>query len=229
MAIGYDTKSSTSGIGVASLNIPPFAPSGSAGYLFCGAGGSTGVAVSVSSVTRNAGAESFTELWDLAHASTGAGSSGHRLINPAVGSYTVVVTFSTTCDDCVAGVVSLTGVHQTTPEGTPVTAQGTSTAPSVTVTAADDEWLEDFCYCGNAGGPTFVADANQIERFKHLGAGYGWGNGGSSTQLGSVAGDVMSWTIGASSVWTIGAVAIKPAAAESPPPPPVMAAQQRMG
>lgn len=57
-----------------------------------------------------------------------------RLVNPASGANTVAVTASTTVNALSAGSVSFTGVDQTTPIGTPATAFGFSTTPSVAVT-----------------------------------------------------------------------------------------------
>ena len=105
----------------------------------------------------------------------------------------------------------MTGVHQTTPVGTPVTAEGTSTTATVTVgSVGADDLLVSNLYSGWNGAIPGASETEQWEQI-HSAVVTGAGN----TQLGS-AGGVMSNTqtlAGFSDDWILGAVAFKPAAA----------------
>jgi len=225
VAIGYDNANSVIGTGLSSITIPAFAVAGADRCIVVGVNGVKGTATSTSSVVRN-GSETFTPDWNVTNVSGWEQhNSGHHFANPATGSYSIVVTLAAITDYIAAGAISLTGVHQTTPVGTPETASGTGTTASVTVTAADDEWLVDMC---GVEANAITVGADQTARVEIDDATSSFSSIGMSHQLGSVAGDVMTWTC-ASVDWVIGAVPIKPAVAAIPPPPPPMAAQQRMG
>jgi hypothetical protein len=74
-----------------------------------------------------------------------------RLVAPTVGTHSVVVTTSLTTSATSAGSVSFVGVNQSTPVGTPVTAFGDSTTPSVTVTGTTaGNLVIDASCCGKA-------------------------------------------------------------------------------
>lgn len=179
--------------------------SGSDRAVFIGSGvfaGSAGMA----SVTY--GGSGCTELWDVLFDSDSVSSSGHYLAGNPSGSQTVVATADTGSPaEHSVGIVSMTGVDQSTPVGTPVTATGSADPSTVTVAApASDSLVVDTVV---RNGVSATVGANQTERFS-TGIGnflfhYG------STQLGSDGG-VMSWSGGAC-LWGIGAVEFKASAA----------------
>ena len=131
----------------------------------------------------------------------------YRLIAPATGTHSVTVTFSGTPADYELGATSFTGVHQTTPLGTPVTATGNSSAISGTISSASGEWGFDAVVWQTSVTDGATADSGQTERNNKLGITSGLGN---STKDGA-ASVVMSWTISASHRWATVVVPIKPA------------------
>lgn len=225
MAITFDAANSASAAVASSVTIPAFAVAGDNRLIFVGVGAQGGTATTTTSVVRNT-TETFAEPWDFKYQPSGQEhhNSGHYFVAPATGSYSIVCTIAATEDVIIAGAISLNGVNQASPVGTPGTASGTSATASVTVTAADDEWLCDFCLVGNTA---ITVGADQTSRFEIDNANSTGVSGGGSTQLGSVAGDVMGWTL-TSERWTIGAIPIKPYVAPAVVLPR-LAAQQRMG
>jgi uncharacterized repeat protein (TIGR01451 family) len=146
------------------------------------------------------GSQNRTDLW--------------YLVAPPSGTANVFVLLLTS-KRVVASAISFTGVNQTTPLGTFVGAAGQSTTASVNVSSGPGELVIDTV-ASNGDANTLTANAGQTERWD-LFSGTGDLNnvrGGGSTEPGA-ASVTMSWTLGASKVWAIGAVAIKPAA--SPP------------
>ena len=127
----------------------------------------------------------------------------YQLVAPATGTADVVVTFSTAPNGgAVVGVVTFTGVNQSTPLGTFVSAQGTSTTPSVNVSSATGELVFDTV---NHYWPLTVG-ANQTQRW-NTGSGNIYGAGSTESGAATVT---MSWTASGSDTWAIGAVPIKP-------------------
>ena len=177
-----------------------------------------GVGIIASNTEQNSTSVSYggigmTEMWDTP-AVQNTGAAGYRLAAPATGAQTVTSTIQdATPFTHFLGLISMTGVDQTTPVGTPVSATGTDTAPTVTVASvgADDLVVDNLMVGGSLGTVTIGAD--QTERWSQS-EGPNTGEGRGSTQLGT-AGGVMSWTLGATPVdaWAIGAVAFKPVAA----------------
>lgn len=149
------------------------------------------------------GGSGGTEMWDLS--SNIVAGSGYYIVAPATGSQTVTATLSGTTLDHILGVISMTGVDQSTPIGTPATATGNSTTPSATVSSpASDSLICDCMACDNFGSN--AAGANQTERWNVQGGYVGSENGG-STQSGADGG-AMTWTVTGGN-WLIGAVEFK--------------------
>jgi hypothetical protein len=225
----YDNFATVTGTSVATVTVPAFVVSGTDRLLVVTVGSSKGpTANSTTSVVRDSGGlnESCVEAWDLVD--NAFHSSGHYRVAPATGSYAILVTLSNLDDEVGACATSWTGAHQTTPVGTPVTgsSNGTTANPTLTVSDASDEDLViDGVHVYDA---SIAAGGDQTERANLvIAAGVVHG---CSTQLGSVAGGVMSWTGGSNLYWAAGAMAIKPSVSTPVvPPKPVMAAQQRMG
>lgn len=139
-----------------------------------------------------------------------------ELINPASGANTFQISFSNNSIDMVAGVVSFTGVHQTTPSGSCASSNGTGTAPSVNVSSATDEIVVDGIGHTDAAD-TLTAGAGQTERFDTGGA-FPIVHGGASTEVGA-ASVTMSWTISSSRNWAIIGWGVKPASGAAPSGP----------
>lgn len=145
------------------------------------------------------------------------------LKGPATGANTVAITESggSTPLTLVGGSISLTGVDQTSPVGTPVTAAGSSGTASVAVTGTTSgNMIVDAVACGSA-----ISTSTQTNRWKDNAATTsGAGNAAQSTAAagGSVT---MSYTV-TSDWWGIIAVEVKAAAGSgglssllNPPPP----------
>lgn len=213
----FDNASSTQGQAVSVLTIPAFLVGGNNRLIRVGVGSSGGTPKLTTSVVRN-GTEVFTEIWDAAAPSpaTNLHHSGHYFLNPAPGSFSIVVTLTGTEDEAIAGAVSYKDVDQASPVGTHGVAAGTASPATVTVTATADELLSDFGYAWSADGLMSVG-ADQTSRWEQE-AVAGVIGGGGSEQPGTFN-DVMSWTFASGNQWVIGAVPIRGITALPPTPP----------
>jgi hypothetical protein len=161
----------------------------------------------VSSVTYNGVA-----LSQLSTADTGnAHAELWHLIAPDTGTNTVLVTLSGTPQGIVAGAVSFTDAHQTTPAGTAVTATGTSSAPSVAASSASGELVQDVVCIDNVGN--LSVGAGQTARWNTT-TGGGWADGGGSTEPGDAT-VTMNWSSTGSGAWAIIACPVRPTAVVS--------------
>ena len=138
-------------------------------------------------------------------------------VNPPLGPNTVAITFNDPFDvadeAAVAGAVSFTGVDQTTPLGTFVSAEccaAGSSDPTVVVSSAAGELVFDTV--ARKKNPVTVGPGQSEQWNRCSDAGCSNVGGGASTETGA-ASVTMSWTP-ANDRWAIGAVPIKPA----PPP-----------
>lgn len=132
-----------------------------------------------------------------------------RLIAPATGANDVVVTLDQAADRFAIAAISLTGVNQSTPLGTFVSAfNNNSAAPSLSganvVASASGELVVD---CLAAGGtPTATVDASQTDRWNVVTGGVRCAG---STEAGAAT-VAMDWTLSGSGQWAIGGVSVKP-------------------
>lgn len=131
--------------------------------------------------------------------------TAYYLIAPDTGTHDIVVTVTGSVFDFGAGAISYTDAHQTTPLGTAVTATGTSTTPSVTVSSAADELVDDGLVIIHGG--TLSVGAGQTQRWNAIAGGFIKYAG--STE-GGAASTTMSWSNSSSQTWAIVAVPIKP-------------------
>lgn len=137
----------------------------------------------------------------------------YRVVAPASGAQSVVFTASGSFSDGAIEVVSLTGVDQTTPTGTVATAEGSSAAPSVSVTSASGELVVD-AVCGFFPAGTVTTDASQTQRVENE----SWGGNDAIAAMSTEAGAAsvtMSHTLGSSAEWSIAGVSFKPVSAAS--------------
>jgi hypothetical protein len=210
-SVAFDTATSaeeTSGDGTLSLT---HTASGSNRAAFAGAGVLGAGSAAHSGVTYDG--TSMVEIWDVAASSSQFGNAGYRLAGPNTGAVTVTST-ATGLSFALQylGVVTMTGVDQTTPVGTHAYATTFGSAPGVTVgSVGSDDLVVDhmFAQSGSASAPTVLTD--QTGRWAQ--------NDGidvhsvGSTQPGTAGGE-MSWTVPGGGVIVLhGAVAFKPAAA----------------
>ena len=182
-------------VAVRSVNLAAFGGSGSSHTGFAG--------------STTYGGVSMTELWDQVNSNDAAYfHAGYALAGISSGASTVTNTISSTPGRQAFGVITMTGVDQTTPAGTAVVTDVAINDISVTVASvgADDLVCDNLW---SRGGVTIGADQTLrntdeplvgILRFRQ------------STQPGT-AGGVMSWSSGSGETSALGAVAFKPAAA----------------
>lgn len=130
-------------------------------------------------------------------------------IAPATGTNNIIATFPANFSDCVVGGTSFLNVHQTAPVGTMASANGSSTAPSVDVTAAPSGIVIDTVV-GDING-TLSVGTSQTSRW-NIQTTNGYIRGGGSTELATSTSVTMSWTLGSSQRWAIAAVEVLPLA-----------------
>jgi len=88
------------------------------------------------------------------------------LINPPIGTFNVTLTASAN-RNLAGGAMTFTGVHQTTPVGTPASVGGQSNSTSVDVTSASGEMVVDVVAQRDPGGMgTLTAGPGQTEQYR---------------------------------------------------------------
>ena len=142
--------------------------------------------------------------------STAAGDDFTRteiwsFINPAAGPDNVSVTLNAASDGVVVGVMSFTGVDQSTPIGDQAFDTDDSSGGSVNLTSAADELVFSIITAESSGDENFSPGTATEEWDLFPG---GATNSGGSTEVGT-ASHTVSWS-GFSDKWVIGAVSIKP-------------------
>lgn len=217
-SVAFDVGSaSAEGAGDGVISYSHVGGSGADRGAFVGSGNSSSESGNLSTSTTYGG-QAMTEMWD-----NGPGgaeysrSAGYRLANNNVGAgtQTVVNTLAGAVDEHVISTITMTGVHQTTPVGTPVSsvnAGADETSASDTVgSVGSDDLVVDYMYSADDITIVHTQGANQTTRGSAEGGLVG--RGSSSTQLGTDGG-VMSWTFGTAAYgWAHGAVAFKPSVA----------------
>lgn len=210
--LAFDNASSDDEAGITQITVSHTAGSLTNGCAFMCVSWYGGGGITISSVTYDGNAATLV-----------GGSSGdsnnksaiYRFLGPDAGASNAVVNFSGTTD-AVLGVMTFSGVHQTTPTGTPATAEQTGTSISVNVgsTTTADIVIDVMSHYGNAGEAisATTTQAGQTERWDHSNAGQAQGGQG-STRAGQATSTDMGWTLAfdAPEDTTITAVAIKPA------------------
>ena len=136
------------------------------------------------------------------------------LLAPDVGTFNVDIAFSSPTDGNTAGVMTFTGVDQSTPLGAFASdfGYGESTA-STTVSSAADELVFGVVSIDDPNFRVLTEGAGQTERWELDGF---QTTGGGSTAPGAESVN-MSWTWPASDNWAAGGVSIKPSAANAAP------------
>lgn len=140
-----------------------------------------------------------------------------QLVAPGTGTHDIVVTLSASAK-VVGGATSWTGVNQTTPIGTFASASNIIGNPTVNVSSATNEIVLDTL--GVDGTATATVGGGQTQHWNLTTSGLlSDVRGAGSSETGATT-TTMSWTLGSSQPWAIGAVPIKPAPQPSPSPSP---------
>ena len=139
------------------------------------------------------------------------------MVAPPTGTHDVVITFSADLYRyAVAGVITFSGVNQTTPLGSFAGNFATSNAASVTIPAATNDLALGVISCETCTSVTFVSPA--VERW-NLAAGSGNNEfGAGATDAGASPQTTISASLGSSDHWAMGGVAIKPVPTGGPTP-----------
>jgi hypothetical protein len=204
MAITFDIAASDQGTSGTVETVSITIANNANRFLFVGVGLSASTPGTVSGITFNG--SPLTPIWEVFNGGNHR-CEGWYIKAPDAGTHDIQVTFSGAADEWAIGGVSLYGVDQTTPIGTPAEASDdASSTATVNVGSADGELVVD-CVYGLA--TAIAAGANQDTRWEE--ENIGGNSGGSSTEPGQTT-VTMSWTT-FSDEWAIGAVSVKPAAA----------------
>ena len=164
--------------------------------------------------TATYGGSSMTEEYDFEYShDSNLRTSGYSLSGIASSSQTVTATASGSPDRQAIGVISMSGVDQSTPVGTAVTGSSDSVEPSVT---AGSVGTDDLVVSGLwSYADSHTTGANQTERLIESFTGGFEADFMMDTQAGSDGG-VMSSTTVAGALrpwWGMGTIAFKPSTA----------------
>jgi hypothetical protein len=170
------------------------------------------------SINANYAGQSLTLAGSAFLDDSGSGVYIYYLKDPPSGAHTVYIDYSSSPDwGSVVGVMTFSGVDQTTPLGSFAGAIGDSKYPSVNVPSDTDELVFDTFMEDWGPRSAWVGD-NQSQRWMNNDSGGDWAGGG-STEPGA-ASVTMSWSLNYHSPFAIGAVSIKPAEESTPTPTP---------
>jgi hypothetical protein len=137
------------------------------------------------------GGTGMTQVWSASDGSF-CKSAAYRLVAQATGAQTVQASVAAGTDQMCLAVISMTGVDQTAPVGTPATSTSISGTPSVTVASpGSSDMVVDFLMCGGGIDDTSAAGANQTKRTSEVVNNTYFAT---STQSGADGG-VMSWSL----------------------------------
>jgi len=128
------------------------------------------------------------------------------LVAPPIGTANVVVTFSGSVTSTVVASEGWYNVSQSAPFSASASTSGTSTTPSIAVTAAVGDVVTDIMAA--AGNVTATVGAGQTERYNAIQGTALRAAGSSEAGAASVT---MSWTLSSSVPWVIRATPMKPA------------------
>ena len=181
--------------------------SGSNRILIVGVSYSSG---SVTTSTVTYGVTSLTRIGVQAATSNQNRTELWYLLAPPTGSSTVAVAVSP-AREVAASSISYTGVSQTTPLNTFVSATGQSNTASVNAPSAPGELVVDTVSANGDANYVNPGAGQQSQWILQTGTTALNVRSGGSREPGASPTVNMSWTLGQSSYWSIGAVSLKPA------------------
>lgn len=205
MAIAFDAASSNGNGGVTSISVSHTAAGSNRAAIIAviAEGG-----VTISSVTY--GGVACTLLRD--HSDSASGVHMYRILAPNTGAQTVQANFSGSSSRCAIGVVTFTGVDQTTPFGTAVDAKTTaSTTISVDASSATGEVVVDMAWVVDNNITVGAGQTAHIDQDDIAGV---FRSFGMSSEAGATT-TTMSWTHTTNGTNFIIAVPLKPASSSS--------------
>ena len=208
-SIAVDNTSSAFTGGSATLSWPHTVGNGTNRILM------VGVAIHNSVRTVTSATYGGQNLTSIGQSADGAGKVQvvlYQLCAPPIGTNSVIVVIDS-IDRMSGGAVSFTGVSQVSPVGPFASAGGTGLSGSVSLSSVTNEVVVDIM--GATGDAlTLTPGGYQVPRWTNsTGTGSSDAIGASSTVIGTPT-TTMSWTLGVSKPWALGAVALKPAPAQ---------------
>lgn len=136
------------------------------------------------------------------------------LANPSTGSNTLAITCNSNTNEIYTNLISFTGANQSTPvrSGSCASANGNSTAPSVTVSSnSSDKTVSTI----DSGGPSIsVTPTNQTSDGTNSG---GANAAGSDHETGTASSVTHTWTLNGTGQWVISGLSIQVAGGSSSP------------
>lgn len=138
------------------------------------------------------------------------------LVAPSTGANNIIVTQSST-ERIVVGASSWTGVNQTTPLGTAVLQNGTSSSPSVNVSSSSSEVVIDVLAALDDAGITATVGTSQTQRWNDSAASGGIAIQGCGSSETGASTTTMSWSLSAAVQYSQIAAALQPGTADPAP------------
>lgn len=227
IAVAQSNKSNTGSSTAPTTSFLSLPAAGSLVYVHVTSYYQSGTTPTISGVADNQGVGNTYALIESQVTTGGSDNYRHEVwickaVGATSGTFTVTVTFTTSCSAFIT-VVEVTGQDATTNPHKQVKATGSSTAPSATLaatTVANCIILGGMTH--NNGNPTITPDGtnlpNQLQEEENNG----------STEAGNVAYRAVSstgtytgsWALSSSSTWAVIVVALAEAGAATKAPPP---------
>ena len=201
------TYSTTGTVKTSSATIAHPVSSGANRLLLVGVTFWPGSSQTVTSVTWNS-TEGLTYIKDISYG-TSIRTELWGCFPVATGTHNVVVNLSAPTTYLTVGVISFTGVDQSTPYGTPVTATGSSMSASITVASASNEMVLSVAGAGT-NNFNFTSITGGTQRWNLSAATSTKGASGTASGAASVT---ISHGLSNTNGWAIIGLAIKPARA----------------
>jgi uncharacterized repeat protein (TIGR01451 family) len=203
-AVTWETTSNRSGTDVSSLTFSHTTGSGANRLLLLGISWRQTANITVSTVTW--GGTALSPVGTIYNGNTRRVAI-YQLLNPSASTPAdLVIIMSGVVANIVAGAASFSGVDQKPPLGF-IGNSATSTNPNVTVTTSPNDLVFDTVTATNG---TLTVGNDQTSLWNVTSTSI---SAGGSTKLATTTSTLMSWTSNNAS-WAIGAVPIKPAAAD---------------
>lgn len=218
-SVTYDNDNEATANDATSITIGAFTVGNNANRCMlvgCASYDGTVAESAISSISHNGSTTGWASvITELGPGATNDRASIWRKVAPDAVNATVVVTMGGTCSEIGANALSVYDVDQTTPIGTPASAEGTTSSPAtVNVSSATGEMVYDAVYQYGGLTGTGTEGAGQTPRANAIVRTYAGARTlfFASTEPGAPT-VTMSWALSSPSEWVIVACPIKATAA----------------
>lgn len=216
MAIAFDAAATPkfSAANVSNLTTAAFTIAGANRVLIVAVLSGAGTPLAPNAVKwGGSGGTSLTQIGSTVDINANCKLSLWQLVAPATGSNTVYVSWASAQDETAIVAASYTGVDQSTPVRTPVSATGTDEFTAVTVTSVAADYVVDGVgfIDSNGAAMTMVVDAGQTSHGEVEGANLSYEGLGTSHEVAAGTSTTMNWTLSQNgAAWGQIAVALVP-------------------